>query len=149
VFGSILFTTGGMLLFTVIGIPLGIPLFAAGLGLMLTPKARSKRREARTPGPSRRCAVNGCRCRRSARSSRPTIRRSFGGHLELHRERLEERLAKQRALLASLERALTGGDPRMRLAAAPDLGPSSGREGEPGRAAARSACSWERHGLGV
>ena len=30
-------------------------------------------------------------------------------HLELHRERLEERLAEQRALLASLERALTGG----------------------------------------
>jgi DNA-binding transcriptional MerR regulator len=32
-------------------------------------------------------------------------------HLELHRERLEERLAEQRALLTSLERALTGGDP--------------------------------------
>jgi hypothetical protein len=43
VFGSILFTTGGMLLFTVIGIPLGIPLFAAGLGLMLTPKDRTRR----------------------------------------------------------------------------------------------------------
>jgi hypothetical protein len=40
VLGSILFTTGGMLLFTIIGIPLGIPLFAAGLGLMLTPKER-------------------------------------------------------------------------------------------------------------
>ena len=26
---------------TIIGIPLGIPLFAAGLGLMLTPKERS------------------------------------------------------------------------------------------------------------
>jgi hypothetical protein len=36
--GSGLFVTGGMLLFTVIGIPLGILLFAAGLGLMLTPK---------------------------------------------------------------------------------------------------------------
>jgi hypothetical protein len=33
--------TGGLLMFTVIGIPLGIPLFAAGLGLMLTPKERS------------------------------------------------------------------------------------------------------------
>jgi hypothetical protein len=41
VFGSILFMTGGLLMFTVIGIPLGIPLFAAGLGLMLTPKERS------------------------------------------------------------------------------------------------------------
>ena len=38
--GSVLFTTGGMLLFTVIGTPLGIVLFAAGLGLMLTPKER-------------------------------------------------------------------------------------------------------------
>jgi hypothetical protein len=43
VFGSILFVTGGMLLFTIIGIPLGIPLFAAGLGWMLTPKDRTKR----------------------------------------------------------------------------------------------------------
>ncbi|HWL91372.1 MAG TPA: hypothetical protein VNP90_08400 [Actinomycetota bacterium] len=43
VFGSILFMTGGMLMFTVIGIPLGILLFGAGLGLMLTPKDRSKR----------------------------------------------------------------------------------------------------------
>jgi hypothetical protein len=41
VFGSILFMTGGLLMLTVIGIPLGIPLFAAGLGLMLTPKERS------------------------------------------------------------------------------------------------------------
>ena len=32
-------------------------------------------------------------------------------HLELHRERLEERLAEQRAFLASLERALTGRAP--------------------------------------
>jgi hypothetical protein len=43
VFGSILFVTGGMLLFTVIGIPAGILLFAVGLGWMLTPKDRSKR----------------------------------------------------------------------------------------------------------
>jgi hypothetical protein len=40
VFGSILFVTGGLLIFTIIGIPLGIPMFAAGLGLMLTPKER-------------------------------------------------------------------------------------------------------------
>jgi len=32
VFGSILFVTGGLLLFTVIGAPLGILLFAIGLG---------------------------------------------------------------------------------------------------------------------
>jgi hypothetical protein len=38
--GSILFMTGGLLIFTIIGIPLGIPMFAAGLGLMLTPKER-------------------------------------------------------------------------------------------------------------
>ena len=38
--GSVLFVTGGMLIFTVIGIPLGILMFAAGLGLMLTPKKR-------------------------------------------------------------------------------------------------------------
>jgi DNA-binding transcriptional MerR regulator len=31
-------------------------------------------------------------------------------HLELHRERLEERLAEQRALLDSLERTLSRGD---------------------------------------
>jgi hypothetical protein len=38
--GSVLFVTGGMLFFTVIGIPLGMLLFAAGLGMMLTPKER-------------------------------------------------------------------------------------------------------------
>jgi hypothetical protein len=38
VFGSVLFMTGGLLIFTIIGIPLGIPMFAAGLGWMLTPK---------------------------------------------------------------------------------------------------------------
>jgi hypothetical protein len=42
VFGSILFMTGGMLMLTVIGAPLGILLFAAGLGLMLTPKDRTR-----------------------------------------------------------------------------------------------------------
>ncbi len=39
-FGSILFVTGGMLLFTVILAPAGILLFAVGLGWMLTPKER-------------------------------------------------------------------------------------------------------------
>jgi hypothetical protein len=43
VFGSVLFMTGGMLMLTVIGAPLGILLFAVGLGWMLTPKDRSKR----------------------------------------------------------------------------------------------------------
>jgi hypothetical protein len=38
VFGSILFVTGMMLILTVIGAPLGIVLFAAGLGWMLTPR---------------------------------------------------------------------------------------------------------------
>jgi hypothetical protein len=42
VFGSILFMTGGMLMLTVIGAPLGIVLFAAGLGWMLTPKDRGR-----------------------------------------------------------------------------------------------------------
>ena len=42
VFVSILFMTGGMLMLTVIGAPLGILLFAAGLGWMLTPKDRSR-----------------------------------------------------------------------------------------------------------
>jgi hypothetical protein len=40
--GSVFFATGGALLFTVIGTPLGILLFAVGLGLMLTPKERKK-----------------------------------------------------------------------------------------------------------
>lgn len=39
--GSIPFVTGAMLLLTVIGIPFGILLFAAGLGWMLTPKERT------------------------------------------------------------------------------------------------------------
>jgi hypothetical protein len=42
VFGSILFVTGGMLMFTVIGAPAGILLFALGLGWMLTPKDRGR-----------------------------------------------------------------------------------------------------------
>jgi heme O synthase-like polyprenyltransferase len=42
VFGSILFVTGGLLMFTVIGAPAGILLFALGLGWMLTPKDRGR-----------------------------------------------------------------------------------------------------------
>lgn len=45
--GGALFMAGGSLMLTVIGIPLGIVLFAAGLGMMLTPK---KKRQ--TNGPS-------------------------------------------------------------------------------------------------
>jgi hypothetical protein len=41
--GSVLFFTGGMLMFTVIGILPGILLFAAGLGLMLEPRKRTPR----------------------------------------------------------------------------------------------------------
>jgi hypothetical protein len=41
--GSVMFVTGGLLMLTVIGIPFGIPLFAAGLGGMLTPKERPTR----------------------------------------------------------------------------------------------------------
>jgi hypothetical protein len=39
--GSVLFMLGGMLMLTVIGIPFGLLLFAAGLGLLLTPKDRT------------------------------------------------------------------------------------------------------------
>jgi hypothetical protein len=42
VFGSILFVTGGLLMFTVIFAPAGILLFALGLGWMLTPKDRGR-----------------------------------------------------------------------------------------------------------
>jgi hypothetical protein len=38
--GAFLFTTGGMLMLTIIGTPLGIILFAIGLGMLLTPKER-------------------------------------------------------------------------------------------------------------
>jgi len=41
--GSILFVTGGILMLTVIGIPPGILLFAAGLGLMLEPNKPAPR----------------------------------------------------------------------------------------------------------
>lgn len=38
--GFAMFMTGATLILTLIGIPFGIPLFVAGLGLMLTPKER-------------------------------------------------------------------------------------------------------------
>ena len=38
VLGTILFVTGGMLLATVIGTPLGIVLLPVGVGLLTTPK---------------------------------------------------------------------------------------------------------------
>jgi hypothetical protein len=41
--GSVLFLTGGILMLTIIGIPFGIPMFAAGLGLMLEPMRRDTR----------------------------------------------------------------------------------------------------------
>jgi hypothetical protein len=41
--GSFPFLRGGILMLTVIGIPFGIPTFAAGLGLMLEPKRRDTR----------------------------------------------------------------------------------------------------------
>jgi hypothetical protein len=42
VIGTVLFMTGGMLMLTVIGTPVGILLFAAGLGMLLTPKERDR-----------------------------------------------------------------------------------------------------------
>ena len=42
VLGGFLLATGGMLLFTVIGTPLGIMLFAVGIGLLTTPKERRR-----------------------------------------------------------------------------------------------------------
>jgi hypothetical protein len=42
VVGTILFMTGGMLMWTVIGTPVGILLFAMGLGMLLTPKERHR-----------------------------------------------------------------------------------------------------------
>jgi len=41
VIGSVLFVTGWMLVLTIIGIPFGLLMFAAGLGLMPTPKRRT------------------------------------------------------------------------------------------------------------
>jgi len=40
--GTILFATGGMLLLTVIGTPLGIVLLPVGVGLLTTPKERGR-----------------------------------------------------------------------------------------------------------
>jgi hypothetical protein len=40
--GTVPFMAGGMLMLTVIGTPVGILLFAAGLGMLLTPKERDR-----------------------------------------------------------------------------------------------------------
>ena len=40
--GTILFATGGMLLLTIIGTPLGIVLLPVGVGLLTTPKERER-----------------------------------------------------------------------------------------------------------
>jgi hypothetical protein len=40
--GTILFVTGGMLLLTVIGTPLGILMLPIGVGLLTTPKERGR-----------------------------------------------------------------------------------------------------------
>jgi hypothetical protein len=40
--GTILFVTGGMLLLTVIGTPLGIVMLPIGVGLLTTPKERGR-----------------------------------------------------------------------------------------------------------
>lgn len=42
VLGTLLFMTGGMLLFTIIGTPVGIILWAIGLDMLLTPKGRRR-----------------------------------------------------------------------------------------------------------
>jgi hypothetical protein len=40
--GTILFATGGMLLLTIIGTPLGIVMLPVGVGLLTTPKERDR-----------------------------------------------------------------------------------------------------------
>ena len=40
--GTILFATGGMLLLTIIGTPLGIVMLPVGVGLLTTPKERGQ-----------------------------------------------------------------------------------------------------------
>lgn len=40
--GTLSLMTGGVLMFTIIGTPLGIMLFAIGLDLLLTPKERRR-----------------------------------------------------------------------------------------------------------
>jgi hypothetical protein len=40
--GTILFATGGMLLLTIIGTPLGIVMLPVGVGLLTTPKERGR-----------------------------------------------------------------------------------------------------------
>ena len=40
--GTLLFATGGMLLLTIIGTPLGIVLLPVGIGMLTTPKERDR-----------------------------------------------------------------------------------------------------------
>ena len=40
--GTLLFATGGMLLLTIIGTPLGIVMLPVGVGLLTTPKERGR-----------------------------------------------------------------------------------------------------------
>jgi hypothetical protein len=40
--GALLFATGGMLLLTIIGTPLGIVLLPVGVGMLTTPKERTR-----------------------------------------------------------------------------------------------------------
>jgi hypothetical protein len=40
--GTLLFATGGMLLLTIIGTPLGIVLLPVGVGMLTTPKERTR-----------------------------------------------------------------------------------------------------------
>jgi hypothetical protein len=40
--GTLLFATGGMLLLTIIGTPLGIVLLPVGVGMLTTPKERGR-----------------------------------------------------------------------------------------------------------
>ena len=40
--GTLLFATGGMLMLTIIGTPLGIVMLPAGVGLLTTPKERER-----------------------------------------------------------------------------------------------------------
>jgi hypothetical protein len=40
--GALLFATGGMLLLTIIGTPLGIVMLPVGIGMLTTPKERAR-----------------------------------------------------------------------------------------------------------
>ena len=80
VFGSILFMTGGMLMLTVIGAPVGILLFASGLGWMLTPKDR---RMMTGQAARRILRRQGCRAGDPHRPRRGAIRRRRRRLMEL------------------------------------------------------------------